>query len=84
MRDGGGDWLARVRELAPEQVFVQHSPPTPRYGRPQSKLTYLLREGTYLGARGVVGQEDRREIALWARSPWGRGHGPRACTSPRS
>ena len=64
------DWLHDVRALPARSVFVRHEPPTPRYGRAQAKLRYLLRESVVIGRRdadypGAV------EIAAWARPPSG-------------
>ncbi len=41
------DWLARLRGLSREQIYVQHVPATPRYGRAAQKLRYLLRQCFY-------------------------------------
>ena len=79
MSDSEEDWLERVRRLSTDQVFVQHNPPTPRYGRAQSKLAYLIREGNLLGTKPVLGEPDRIEIAIWAKPAAGRGHGYYAC-----
>jgi hypothetical protein len=79
MRDGDTDWLARLRNLGPDQVFVQHRPPTPRYGRAQAKLSYLLREAILLGVKHERGTRSRVEIAIWTRPPTGRGFGYYAC-----
>ena len=78
MTESEVDWLERVRRLSAEQVFVQHNPPTPRYGRAQAKLPYLIREGRLLGSKSVD-TPDRIEIALWARPASGRGHGYYGC-----
>lgn len=64
------DWLQDVRALPTRAVFVKHEPPTPRYGRAQAKVLYLLRESEVVGCReadypGAV------EIAAWAPSPSG-------------
>ncbi len=72
------DWLARLQELPADQVFVQHEPPTARYGRAQAKLAYLIREAHYLGCR-ATDRADATEIAIWARPSAGRGYGYYAC-----
>jgi hypothetical protein len=71
------DWLQEVRALPARAVYVRHEPATPRYGRAQAKLRWLLRESTVIGRRdadypGAV------EIAAWARSPSG-GFGYYSC-----
>lgn len=73
------DWLERLRHRSTDQVFVQHNPPTPRYGRAQSKLAFILREARLLGSRPVAMHHDRLEIATWARPAAGRGYGYYAC-----
>jgi hypothetical protein len=73
------DWLERIRKLSADQVFVERNPPTPRYGRAQSKLAYLIREARLLGTRAVPRHPDRLEVAVWARPASGRGHGYYAC-----
>lgn len=79
MDDVEATWLDRVRDLPPERVFVQHNPPTARYGRAQVKLGYVLREAHYLGVREAEGSQTRLEIATWTRAPSGRGFGYYAC-----
>ena len=79
MRDADTDLLARLRGLGPGQVFVQHHPPTPRYGRAQTKLSYLLREAILLGIKREPRTPSRLEIAIWTRPPTGRGFGYYAC-----
>jgi hypothetical protein len=73
------DWVAEIQGLRADQVFVQHNPPTPRYGRAQSKLSYLIREGIFLGSRLTDDMPERLEIATWTRPPTGRGYGYYAC-----
>ncbi len=77
--DQGRDWLDEVRRLPADRIFVLHNPPTPRYGRAQAKLGYLLKGSTYLGLRPHESGVDRVEVALWAPNPEGRGHGYYAC-----
>ncbi len=68
-------WLEAVRALPDEAVVVVHNPPTPRYGRAQSKLGYLLRTSLVLGEKRH-GRSDRAvEVAAWAPPPTGRGSG---------
>jgi hypothetical protein len=74
------DWLARLRSLGPDQVFVRHVPMTPRYGRAAQKLRYVLRASTVLGVRATARHgTDAVEIATWAPAPSGPGHGYYAC-----
>jgi hypothetical protein len=79
MRDREVDWVAEIQKLGADQVFVQHNPPTPRYGRAQSKLSYLIRDGVFLGSRNIDDLPGRLEIATWTRPPTGRGYGYYAC-----
>lgn len=79
MVDVERDWLAEVRKLPADRVFVQHNPPTPRYGRAQTKLSYVIREAVLLGTRAVPHHPSRLEIAAWARRPSGRGYGYYVC-----
>ena len=72
------DWLARLQELPAEHVFVRHEPPTPRYGRAQAKLPYLIREAMFVGSR-TTSRSDAWEIATWARAGSGRGYGYYSC-----
>lgn len=74
------DWLAELRSLGPEQVFVRHVPMTPRYGRAAQKLRYVLRASSVLGERASARHgTDAVEIATWAPPPSGHGHGYYAC-----
>lgn len=73
------DWLAEVQRLTKERIFVQHNPPTPRYGRALAKLAYLIKESAYLGVRPYETAIGRVEIALWAPNPEGRGSGYYSC-----
>jgi len=79
MRRGTEYWLERVRDLPSARVFVVHNPPTPRYGRAQVKLEYVVRTASPLGSRDVPGHSQRLEIAVWSPSPTGKGHGYYAC-----
>lgn len=73
-------WIAKLRALGPERIYVQHSPMTPRYGRAAQKLRYVLRASSVLGQRALVGPDtDAIEIATWAPPQHGRGHGYYAC-----
>ena len=80
MSDGSHDWLALLKELPDDRIFVQHEPPTPRYGRAQTKLRYVLRASNYLGWRHSRGSAaDSIDIALWSPPAHGRGHGYYTC-----
>lgn len=68
-----------MRRLSSDRVFVQHNPPTPRYGRAQAKLSWILKTSTSLGLRPHESAADRVELSLWAPNPEGRGHGYYAC-----
>lgn len=72
-------WLDEVRKLPRERVFVQHNPPTPRYGRAQAKLGYLLEASTLVGVRPHETLPHCFEVAAWAPRPEGRGHGYYTC-----
>jgi len=74
------DWLDTLRHLPPGRVFVSHEPETPRYGRARAKLAYVLRAGTFLGARPSEERPGRAmEIAVWAPPGHGRGPGYYCC-----
>lgn len=73
------NWWDAVRQLPSSHRFVSHEPETPRYARARQKLRYLLREGEYLGTTGVAAGDDVLEIAVWAPSDQGRGHGYYGC-----
>ena len=74
------DCIAELQALGPEQIFVQHFPMTPRYGRAAQKLRYILRASSVLGQRAVADPGiDAVEVAVWAPPPYGRGHGYYVC-----
>ena len=73
------DWLSEIRALPKSRVFVQHNPPTPRYGRAASKLGYLLRSAVVLGVRREGAADERVEISVWAPNAEGRGTGYYGC-----
>lgn len=73
------DWLSEIRALPKSRVFVEHNPPTPRYGRASAKLAYLLRHANLLGWRQVSDSDERVEIGVWAQNAEGRGPGYYAC-----
>lgn len=64
------DWLDDIGALPARAVFVMHEPTTPRYGRAQAKLRYLLRESQVVGHRDAD-YPGAIEIAAWAPSPSG-------------
>ena len=72
-------WWDAVRQLPSSHRFVSHEPETPRYAGARQKLRYLIREGVYLGSTGVAAGGDVLEIAVWAPSDQGRGHGYYGC-----
>ena len=72
-------WLEVLRALPEEAVFVAHNPPTPRYGRAQAKLRYVLRTASVLGGRRSDLVEHAIETAAWSPPPTGRGNGYYVC-----
>lgn len=70
------DWLEQLRSLPPERCFVEHEPPTPRYGRAQQKLRYIIRNAVFLG---VLQRPESVEIAVWCKPGHGKGAGYYAC-----
>ncbi len=73
-------WLEALRALPPTHVYVQHEPPTPRYGRAQAKLRHIVRASHFLGWRPGRGSgEGAVDIALWCPPPHGRGYGYYTC-----
>jgi hypothetical protein len=73
------NWLSQLQTLPPDRLFVEHHPPTPRYGRAQSKLRWLVRESVLLGERPASRKSDNSvEIAVWARPATGK-HGYYSC-----
>jgi len=80
MGDGSQQWLSELQGLPEDRVFVQHEPPTPRYGRAQAKLCYVVRKSYCLGSRESPEHgEGAMDIALWCPPPQGRGYGYYTC-----
>lgn len=71
------DWLDAIRQLPPSRVYVEHEPPSDRYGRALQKLKYLIRHGAAVGSKRV--SETVVEIALWAPPNSGGRSGYYAC-----
>lgn len=72
-------WWDAVNQLSAAHRFVDHQPETPRYIRARQKLSYLIREGVYLGCAHRVPSDDRVEIAVWAPPADGKGPGYYCC-----
>lgn len=72
------DWIAALRELPEDALWVQHRPLTPRYVRAAAKLPALLRSAALLGTRPAENPE-HTELATWSPPPDGRGVGAYCC-----
>lgn len=72
------DWLTALRGLNEESVFVQHNPPTPRYGRAAAKLEHIIHRSVLLGSRRHD-LSTATEIALWTPPTPGSRTGLYAC-----
>ena len=70
------DWLEQLRTLPPQRRLVHHEPETARYRRARRYLDHVVRKSSCLGQRPAAeGPEHAVEVALWCRSPVGRGCG---------
>jgi len=58
------DWMADIKQLPIENIYVQHEPFTPRYSNALIYLRKLVHFGDCLGFREVI-QNTTIEIAVW-------------------
>lgn len=73
------DWIAEIRALPADSIFISHRPRTPRHVRAETLLPYLLEHAVLVGVAADPDRPDATLISAWAPHPEGQRRGFYCC-----